>query len=206
MATINIVNLDGETVGSMELDDTIFGAEVKPQLHWEVVRWQRAKARAGTHLVKTKSERSGTGAKPFRQKGTGNARQGSRRSVQFVGGGRVHGPQRRDYTFSVNKKARKAALRSVLSQRLAEEKITVVQDFALAAPKTKVLAAILAKLDAASAVLIDVAGNDNLRLSAHNLPGVEAIAAAGLNVYSILGHSRLVISEEAIRRVERRLA
>ena len=206
MANIDVINLEGETVGSIELDDAVFGAEVRPHLHWEVVRWQRAKQRAGTHLVKTKSERSGTGAKPYRQKGTGNARQGSRRSVQFVGGGRVHGPQPRDYTFSVNKKARRSALRSVLSQRFAENNLVVVKAFDLGAPKTQVLSAALTKIGAANAVLVGAGENDDLRLSARNLQGVESLAVEGLNVYSVLGHDKLVISEGAVRDLERRLA
>lgn len=206
MATIDIINLEGETVGSLELNDTVFAAEVKPHLHWEVVRWQRAKARSGTHLVKTKSERSGTGAKPFKQKGTGNARQGSRRSVQFVGGGRVHGPQNRDYTFSVNKKARRSALRSALSQAFALNKVVVVQTFDLDSPKTKNLSAVLTKLDAHNAVLVGERGNDNLRLGARNLQGVETLVAEGVNVYSILGHDKFVICEAAVKHLERRLA
>ncbi|MEE2835991.1 MAG: 50S ribosomal protein L4 [Myxococcota bacterium] len=206
MANIDVINLQGETVGSVELDDAIFGAEVKPHLHWEVVRWQRAKTRAGTHLVKTKSERSGTGAKPYRQKGTGNARQGSRRSVQFVGGGRVHGPQPRDYSFSVNKKARRAALRSVLSQRFAENKLVVVKAFDLETPKTKQLNAVLGVIGAQNAVLVGDSSNENLRLSARNLQGVETLNAEGLNVYSVLGHDKLVISEAALKDIERRLA
>ncbi len=206
MANIDVINLQGETVGSVELDDAIFGVEVKPHLHWEVVRWQRAKTRAGTHLVKTKSERSGTGAKPYRQKGTGNARQGSRRSVQFVGGGRVHGPQPRDYSFSVNKKARRAALRSVLSQRFAENKLVVVKAFDLETPKTKQLNAVLGVIGARNAVLVGDSSNENLRLSARNLQGVETLNAEGLNVYSVLGHDKLVISEAALKDIERRLA
>ena len=206
MANIDVINLPGETVGSVELDDAIFGVEVKPHLHWEVVRWQRAKTRAGTHLVKTKSERSGTGAKPYRQKGTGNARQGSRRSVQFVGGGRVHGPQPRDYSFSVNKKARRAALRSVLSQRFAENKLVVVKAFDLETPKTKQLNAVLGVIGAQNAVLVGDSSNENLRLSARNLQGVETLNAEGLNVYSVLGHDKLVISEAALKDIERRLA
>jgi large subunit ribosomal protein L4 len=206
MANIDVINLEGETVGSIELSDDIFAAEVKPHLHWEVVRWQRAKARSGTHLVKTKSERSGTGAKPHRQKGTGNARQGSRRSVQFVGGGRVHGPQNRDYTFSVNKKARRAALRSVISQRLSENNLMVVKAFDLETPKTKQLIAALGKIDAANAVLVGESGNENLRLSARNLQGVETLNAHGLNVYSVLGHEKLVLSEAAVKDLERRLS
>ena len=205
MANIDVINLDGEVVGSIELDDTLFAGEVKPHLHWEVVRWQRAKQRAGTHLVKTKSERSGTGMKPFRQKGTGNARQGSRRSVQFVGGGRVHGPQPRDYGFSVNKKARRAALRSVIAQRFAEKNLVVVNGFELEAPKTKALDAVLNKIGATSAVLVD-GDNANLHLSARNLTGVESLPVEGLNVYSLLGHEKLVITEAAVRDLERRLA
>ena len=206
MANIDVINLEGKTVGSIELDDSVFGTEVKPHLHWEVVRWQRAKARSGTHLVKTKSERSGTGAKPHRQKGTGNARQGSRRSVQFVGGGRVHGPQNRDYTFSVNKKARRAALCSVLSLRLSENKLLVVKAFDLETPKTKQLTAVLGKIDAANAVLVGERSDENLRLSARNLQGVETLNADGLNVYSVLGHDKIVLSETAVKDLERRLA
>jgi large subunit ribosomal protein L4 len=206
MASIDMRNLEGDVVGQIELDDAIFSAEVKQHLLWEVVRWQRARTRAGTHLVKTKSERSGTGKKPFKQKGTGNARQGSTRSVQFVGGGRVHGPQPRDYSFSMNKKARVSALRSALSLRAGDAKIVVVKDFNLEAIKTGALATILEKLSASDALVVDTAENTNLRLSARNLAGVETVPPEGLNVYSILNHGTLVLTEEAAKAVERRLA
>ena len=120
MPTVDVYNTEKKKVGEVELADTVFGTEVKEHLFYAAVRYQMAARRSGTHATKGRTQVSGGGKKPYRQKGTGNARQGSRRSVQFVGGGRVHGPQPRDYGFSVNKKARRAALRSVLSQRFAE--------------------------------------------------------------------------------------
>ena len=126
--------------------------------------------------------------------------------MQFVGGGRVHGPQPRDYSFSVNKKARRAALRSVLSQRFAENKLVVVKAFDLETPKTKQLNAVLGVIGAQNAVLVGDSSNENLRLSARNLQGVETLNAEGLNVYSVLGHDKLVISEAALKDIERRLA
>ena len=218
MANIDVINLEGKTVGSIELDDSIFGAEVKPHLHWEVVRWQRAKARSGTHLVKTKSERSGTGAKPHRQKGTGNARQGSRRAPNHVGGGIVHGPKPRSYAYRINKKLRRAALRSALSKRAQEGRLLVVRDLGMSEVKTKTAAHIFNHIasDPSTSKRRSTSGHalilgpraesdeqlHNLKRSVQNLPRVNYLAVEGLNVYDVLNHRFLVMRESEINHLQ----
>jgi large subunit ribosomal protein L4 len=205
MAKLNVKDLEGNDVGSIDVADEVFAAEVKEHLLWEVVRWQRAKARAGTAKVKERSEVHGTHAKMFKQKGTGNARHGSRRVNVFRGGGQVHGPRPRSYEFGMNKKARSGALRSALSLRASEGNLTVIRDFAVTDAKTKHLVQALTKLDAQHALLCDDGGNVSLRRSSSNLQKVLHIAPEGLNVYDILRHPKLLISETALRLVESRL-
>lgn len=205
MAKLNIKDLEGNDVGTIDVADEVFAAKVNEHLLWEVVRWQRAKARAGTAKTKERSEVHGTHAKMYKQKGTGNARHGARRVNVFRGGGQVHGPRPRSYEFSVNKKARAGALRSALSLRAAEGNLTVVRDFAVPDAKTRNLVAALTKLDAQHALLVDEAGNVSLRRSANNLQRALHLPPEGLNVYDILRHPKLLISEAALRRVEARL-
>jgi len=140
---VNIVDLGNNPVGSLELDEAVFGVEVREHLFWEVVNWQRAKRRAGTHKVKGRSEVSGGGKKPFRQKGTGRARQGSTRASQWVGGGKVHGPQPRDYSYRMPKKKRKAALRAALSQKINRQTLFIVDSLELDGVSTGKLAKLI---------------------------------------------------------------
>src|SRR5688572_24196586 len=137
MAKVDVRDISGKTVGSIELDDAIFGEEMNEHLLWEVVKWQRAKARSGTHKVKSRGEVSGSNIKPYKQKGTGNARRGDKRSPVMVGGGQTHGPQPRSYEYDMPRKARKKALRSVLALRATEKKIIVLDRFPVQGAKTK---------------------------------------------------------------------
>lgn len=205
MAKLKVLDLEGNGVGEIDVADEVFAAEVKEHLLWEVVRWQRAKARAGTAKTKERSEVHGTHAKMFKQKGTGNARHGSRRVNVFRGGGQVHGPRPRSYEFSVNKKARAGALRSALSLRASEGNIVVISDFAVADAKTRNLVAALARLDANKALLVDSATNISLKRSSSNLQTAQHLAPEGLNVYDILRYPKLLISESSLRTIESRL-
>ena len=173
---IYIVNIEGKKVGQASLADEVFGAKVKDYLLWEVVKAQRAAKRAGTHDTKTRAEVRGGGKKPYKQKGTGNARQGSRRAPNHVGGGVVFGPHPRDYSYTVPKKVKRAALVSALSLRAKEKKLVVLDKLPFETPKTKRLAAILKALGLPSAVVVD--GKENLQLSksARNLAASKYLA------------------------------
>jgi len=203
---IDIVNIEGKKVGELALADAVFGAKVKDYLLWELVKAQQAAKRAGTHATKTRAHVRGGGKKPYKQKGTGNARQGSSRAPNHVGGGKVWGPHPRDYSYTVPKKVKRAALISALSLRAKEKKIVVIDKLAFDAPKTKRLAGILKTLGIASALLVDGKENKNLSKSAANLPSHRYIAPEGLNVYDILRHPGLVIAADAVKTVEARLA
>ncbi|EDM76435.1 50S ribosomal protein L4 [Plesiocystis pacifica SIR-1] len=205
MAKLNVKDLEGNDVAEIEVSDEVFAAEVKEHLLWEVVRWQRAKKRAGTAKTKERSEVHGTRSKMYRQKGTGNARHGSRRVNVFRGGGQVHGPRPRDYTFSVNKKARAGALRSALSLRASEGNLVVIRDFEVPDAKTRNLAAALGKLNAPKSLLVDGGDNMSLARSARNLPTAQHIVPEGVNVYDILRFPKLLISESSLRALEARL-
>jgi large subunit ribosomal protein L4 len=166
------------------------------------VKWQRAKARAGTHSTRTVAQVRGTGKKPYRQKGTGNARQGTLRGHHHVGGGRAFGPKPRDYEYAIPKKVKKTALRSALSLRAKEQKVIVLDAFALAAPKlTKQVAAALATLGAGNALVVD-GGNALLARGAKNLPKAKWIAPEGLNVYDVLKYETLIITAPSAKQVE----
>src|SRR5436190_20564841 len=202
---IDIVNTAGKKVGQADLADAVFGAKVKEYLLWEMVKAQRAAKRAGTHKTKKRDEVRGGGRKPYKQKGTGNARQGSTRAPQFVGGGTVWGPQPRDYSYTVPKKVKRAALASALSLRAQEKKLVVVDVLSFDAPKTKRLAGILKTLGADSAVVVDGKTNVNLSKSVRNLPKSKYLAPAGLNVYDILKHPTLIIAAGAVKEIEARV-
>jgi large subunit ribosomal protein L4 len=205
MATkVEVKNLDGKTVGNVELDDAVFGVEVNEHLLWEVVKQQRAKARAGTHNTKRRPEVSGGGKKPFKQKGTGNARQGSTRSPNFVGGASVFGPKPRDYSYVMPKKAMAGALRSALSLRAKESKIVVVDKLAFDAIKTQRVAKALTGLGSSNALIVDSV-NENLAKSTRNLAKAKYLRPEGLNVYDVLNHETLVLSREGLEAVTNRL-
>ena len=202
---IDVVSMEGKKVGELELADAVFGAKVKDYLLWEVVKAQQAKKRAGTHATKTREFVRGGGKKPYKQKGTGNARQGSTRAPHFVGGGTVFGPHPRDYEYTVPKKVKRAALASALSLRAQEKKLVVVDKLAFDAPKTKKLAGMLKTLGLTSALVVDGRQNANLTKSGKNLSQSKTLAPEGLNVYDILNHPVLVIAKDAVKAVEARI-
>ena len=200
MAKLDVYNLQKKKVGTIDLEDSVFAAEVKEHLFHEVVRAQLATRRSGTHSTKTRSEIHGTSAKPFKQKGTGRARQGDVKSPTTRGGGTVFGPKPRDYSYKPPKKVVKAAVRSALSRRMAEERLWVVEDFELAEIKTKALSGICDSFGWSSALLVD-GSNDTLQKSARNLTSVQFLAKEGLNTYDILRYENLVLSKSAVEHI-----
>jgi large subunit ribosomal protein L4 len=206
MPVVDVVNLDGKKVGQLELADAVFGAKVNPHLLHEASRWYQAGLRAGTHKVKEKSEVSGAGRKLWRQKGTGRARVGSIRSPLWRHGGTVHGPRPRDYSYALPKKMQLGALRSALSAKLADEKLTVVEAWQLETHKTKALRETLDKLKTTRSVLLVSTGeNQNLELASRNLEGVKLVAPGVLQAYDLLKHERLIVSKDAAVRLSRSL-
>src|SRR6267154_3950097 len=202
MAVVDIKNLEGKNVGQMDLPDAVFGAKVNPNLLHETVRWYQATQRAGTHKTKGRGEVSGAGRKLWRQKGTGRARVGSIRSSIWRKGGTVHGPQPRSYAYRLPRKMILGALRSALSAKLAEEKLTVVNDWQLDSHKSKPFRQTLDRLDGLKTVLlVEVAANRNLELASRNLEGVKLVAPHALQPYDLLRHDRLVLSKDAAVRL-----
>jgi large subunit ribosomal protein L4 len=202
---IDLMNVEGKKVGNIELADAVFATPVKEHLLWEVVKAQRAARRAGTHATKTREFVRGGGKKPYKQKGTGSARQGSSRAPNFVGGGKVFGPHPRDYSYTVPKKVRRAALASALSLRASEKKLVILDKLSFDAPKTKQLVGILKALGVPSAVVVDGKENVHLSKSVRNLPKSKFLAPEGLNVYDILDHETLILTEGAVRAIEARV-
>jgi large subunit ribosomal protein L4 len=202
---IDIVNIEGKKVGSADLSDAVFGTKVKDYLLWELVKAQQAAKRAGTHSTKTRADVRGGGKKPYKQKGTGNARQGSSRAPNHVGGGKVFGPHPRSYEYTVPKKVKRAALASALSLRAKEKKIVVIDKLSFDAPKTKQMAAILKTLGLTKALVVDEKANANLFKSVRNLAKAKVLAPEGLNVFDILNHSDLVIAAGVLKQVENRV-
>jgi large subunit ribosomal protein L4 len=202
---IDVVNLEGQKVGQVDLSDEVFATKVKEQLLWEAVKAQQAAKRAGTHSTKTRMNVRGGGRKPYRQKGTGNARQGSTRSPNFVGGGVVFGPHPRSYAYVLPKKVKKAALASALSLRAQEKKLVIVDKLSFEAPKSKRIASVLKALGFTSALVVDAKGNVNLTKSIRNLASHACLPPEGLNVYDILNHGGLIIAKDAIKAVEARV-
>lgn len=205
MPVLKIKNLQNKEVGEIELSDIVFGGEVNHNLLHEIVRMQRNRKRSGTAATKERNAVAGGGAKPYRQKGTGRARQGSRRAPNHVGGGTVFGPRPRSYDFSPPKRVRRGAMRSALSLFAKEGRLIVVEDFELAEVKTRALAQVLQGLGAGSALLVDDGDNVKLRLSAGNLADHRYLPPEGLNVYDLLRHDQLVISKRAALEVQERL-
>ena len=206
MAKLIVKDLTGTQVGEIDVADAVFAAPVKEHLLWEVVRYQRAARRAGTHFTKTRAEVWVTGKKMTKQKGTGGARHGSRRTNIFKGGGAVHGPRPRKYDFHVNKKVMAGALRTALTVRAQNGNLVVVRDLALPEIKTKTLVQALGKLNATNALVVDAGDNTNLRMSARNLADSSFLDVRGLNVYDILRFPKLLISESSLRQIEARLS
>jgi len=206
MPVVDVVNLDGKKVGEVELADAVFGAKVNPHLLHEASRWYLAGLRRGTHKVKEKSEVSGAGRKLWKQKGTGRARVGSIRSPLWRHGGTVHGPRPRSYSYALPKKMLLGALRSALSAKVADQKLTVVDGWQLESHKSKSLVLTLAKLSfTKSALLVAHGENRNLELASRNLENVTLAAPNALQPYEVLKHDRLVLSKDAVARLVRSL-
>jgi|BogFormECP12_OM1_1039635.scaffolds.fasta_scaffold49701_1 large subunit ribosomal protein L4 len=207
MASVDVINQKGEKVNSIELDDTVFNAEIRDTLVQRVIVWQLAKRRSGTASTKTRGEISGGGKKPWRQKGTGRARAGTNRSPIWVGGGTIFGPKPRSYAFSLPKKMRKAALRSVLTAKLKDDQLTVIDKIELDAPKTKVFVDIMKTmgLEAKKILFVTAEKDETLLRSSRNLYQVLVLPIEGLNVYDLLRFDRLVVLEAAVPRIHERL-
>ena len=203
---LTVQNLDNEQVGDIELADEVFGLPVRRDILARVVNWQLAKRRAGTHKTKGISEIQGTTRKPYKQKGTGRARQGSLRSPQFRGGARIFGPVVRSHAFDLQKKVRRLGLKTALSAKQSEGKLSVIEAARIAEPKTKALRTRLAALGWNSVLIIDGPTVDEaLARAARNLPRVDVLPQQGANVYDILRRDRLVLTREAVRHLEARL-
>jgi large subunit ribosomal protein L4 len=208
MASIEVVNLENKKAGSLDLASAVFETEVRPHLYHAEVRRQLSARRAGTHSTKNRALVSGGGAKPYRQKGTGRARQGTTRAPQFAGGGVVFGPVPRAYDHKLPKKVRRAALSSALSERLQQSALTVVDDLTVEEYKTSRVVEILRNLglgEASVLIVIDEA-DPMLEISARNLPDVSVVRAEGVNVYDVLRHQRLLFTKAAVANLETRLA
>jgi large subunit ribosomal protein L4 len=204
---LDIINLDKKSVGSVDVSDDIFGAEVRGDIMHRVVRWQLAKRQAGTHKTKVVSEVSGTTKKPYKQKGTGSARQGSLRSAQMRGGGIIFGPVVRSHAFSLPKKIRALGLKSALSAKAKDGKLVVLESAAGGKEaKTKTLVAQLKKLGWTSALIVDGAQVDEgFARAARNIPGIDVLPTQGANVYDILRRDTLVLTKAALEKLEERL-
>ncbi|MCP1121951.1 50S ribosomal protein L4 [Bacillus sp. AFS018417] len=207
MPIVKLFNQTGSEVGEIQLAETVFGIEPNEAVLFEAVMMQRASLRQGTHKVKTRSEVRGGGRKPWRQKGTGRARQGSIRSPQWRGGGTVFGPTPRSYAYKLPKKVRRLAIKSALATKVVENNIVVLEDLVLNAPKTKDMVAVLKGLTVEKKALIVTADvNEAVELSARNIPGVTVITADGVNVLDVLHHDKLIMTKAAVEKVEEVLA
>ncbi|MGO9570084.1 MAG: 50S ribosomal protein L4 [Desulfomonilaceae bacterium] len=207
MASVDVINQKGEKINSIELDDSVFNADIRDALVQRVVVWQLAKRRSGTASTKTRGEIRGGGKKPWRQKGTGRARAGTNRSPIWTGGGTIFGPKPRSYAFSLPKKMRKAALRSVLTAKLKDDQLTVIDKIELDAPKTKVFVEIMKTmgLEAEKTLFVTAEKDETLLRSSRNLYKVLVLPIEGLNVYDLLRFNRLVVLEAAVPRIHERL-
>ena len=207
MPKVALFNQAGSQVGEVELNDSVFGIEPNNHVMFEAVVMQRASMRQGTHKTKIRSEVAGGGRKPWRQKGTGRARQGSIRSPQWRGGGTVFGPVPRSYSYKLPKKVRRLAIKSALSSKVAAENILVLESLAFEAPKTKEFTQVLKGLSVDTKALIVTADVDeNVALSARNIPGITVVSAEGINVLDVLNHDKLIMTKAAVEKVEEVLA
>ena len=202
MANVSVFNMEGNEVGTMELNDAIFGAKVNEHLVHLAVVSQLANKRQGTQKAKTRSEVSGGGRKPWRQKGTGHARQGSTRAPQWTGGGMVFAPVPRDYTIRLNKKEKRAALKSVLTSKVQENKFIVIDELKFDEIKTKAMKNVLANLKADKALVILNDNDQNVVLSARNIEGVETALTNTINVFDLLKHNTVVVTKAAVETIE----
>ena len=202
MANVSVYNIEGKEVGSIELNDAVFGVEVNEHLvHMAVVN-QLANNRQGTQSAKTRSEVSGGGRKPWRQKGTGHARQGSTRAPQWTGGGIVFAPKPRDYSFKMNRKEKRAALFSALSSKVADNKIVVVDEFKLDEIKTKKFVEVMNNLKVNKALVVVEEDNKNVVLSGRNIPTVKVEANNEINTYDVVKYDTLVVTKAAVEKIQ----
>ena len=202
MAKVSVYNIEGKVVGDMELNDAVFGVEVNTHLVHQAVVLQLANKRQGTQSAKTRSEVSGGGRKPWRQKGTGHASQGSTRSPQWTGGGIVFAPKPRDYSFKMNKKEKNLALKSVLTTKVAENKFIVVDGLNFDEIKTKNMVNVLKNLEVKKALVVTDDDNKNVTLSSRNIPGVKTAFTNTINVYDILKYDKMVVAKDVISKIE----
>ncbi|MFJ8268202.1 50S ribosomal protein L4 [Peribacillus asahii] len=207
MPKVTLFNQTGSQVGDIELNDSVFGIEPNNHVLFEAIIMQRASLRQGNHKVKNRSEVAGGGRKPWKQKGTGRARQGSIRSPQWRGGGTVFGPTPRSYAYKLPKKVRRLAIKSALSAKALEENILVLESLSFEAPKTKEFVAVLNNLSVDTKALVVTNGVDEkVALSARNIPGVTVVEAEGLNVLDVVSHNKLILTKSAVEKVEEVLA
>ena len=203
MPKINVMNINGQNVGEIELCDSIFNVEVNEHVLYEAVKCQLANRRQGTQSAKTRAEVRGGGRKPWKQKGTGRARQGSTRSVQWVGGGVAFAPKPRSYKYTLPKKVRRLAMKCALSSKVQNNEIMVLDALTMDAPKTKEFVAILNNIKASrKALVVTAEKNENVIKSARNIEGVQTALVNTLNVYDILNHDTFVITTDAVKKVE----
>jgi len=206
MPVTDVYNVSHDKVGTVELDASVFSAEVKEHLFHMVVRHQLAGRRQGTHSTKRRAEVAGGGRKPFKQKGTGRARQGSTRAPHYAGGGVVFGPQPRNHSFSLNKKVRRAALKCALSRRFGEAALFVVDDFNFAEVKTKSFRSFMKAFGVDNLLVVVPEANEKVSLVSRNIPGVTVLPVAGLNVYDVLRHRNIALTAPAIAPIVERLS
>ena len=203
MPNVNVLDIKGNSVGNIDLPESLFGVEINEHVVYEVVKNQLANKRQGTQSAKTRAEVRGGGRKPWRQKGTGRARQGSIRSPQWKGGGTVFAPKPRDYSYSVPKKVRRLALKSLLSSKVVEEEIIVLNDLNLDSISTKTAKNVLEaiKAEKTAYIVVDEA-NENVYKSFRNIPGVEIVVVNNMNVYDLIKHNSLIITQAAVNKAE----
>ena len=202
MANVSVLNMEGKEVGSMELNDAVFGVEINEHLVHQAVVLQLANNRQGTQKAKTRTEVSGGGRKPWRQKGTGHARQGSTRAPQWTGGGVVFAPVPRDYSFKMNKKEKRAALKSVLTSKVQENKFIVLDELKLAEVKTKEMKKVLDNLKVNNALVIIGDDSENVALSARNIAGVQTASVNTINVFDMLKYNTIIATKSSVASIE----
>lgn len=202
MANVAVVNMNGEQVGTVDLNDAVFGIETNEHaMHMAVVQYL-ANQRQGTQSAKTRAEVRGGGRKPWKQKGTGRARQGSIRSPQWTGGGVVFAPKPRDYSFKLNKKFKRLALQSALSTKVAEGKVIILDDLTLPEVRTKEMIKVIANINCGKALIVMDGSNTNVMLSTRNIPNVKTASVNTINVYDLLKYNTLVVTKEAVAKIE----
>ena len=202
MAQVSVYNMEGQEIKTIDLADAVFGAPIKSHLVHQAVVLHLANMRQGTQKAKTRHEVSGGGRKPWRQKGTGHARQGSIRAAQWKGGGVIFAPVPRDYSFKMNKKERRAAMLSALTSKVQDNDMIVLDKLAFDEIKTKNMVNVLKNLDVEKALIVTVGRDDNVILSGRNIPGIRMIPTDNLNVYDILKYKKFIVTEDAVKKIE----